>query len=232
MFELWTSGPLGHTSALSTDCEGRRCAAAATRRRRPVVRWAHSGLHLPWARTLKSRKRLTFMPSAPRRCRTRTAGNRAKAAAPPPRPAAATTRRHRRRQEPATKLAGGTQCVFLAASFGQPAVHTSQMHCAPSNPPKIHIYVPCAPCTLTCTVGSRKRVAVSRRPAVVGPTANSRGGQAALPGGGSVRHLRLRSFPEPGGVAGGQRGAPLAAAGDAGRDPHAGRGAARRKDEK
>ena len=185
------------------------------------------------------------MPSVPRRCRTWTAGNRAKASAAPPRPAAATTRRRydpppprpaaaaaARSRPPATKSAGGTQCARLAASFGQPAVHTSQMHCAPSNPPKIHIYVPCAPCTLTCTVGSRKRVAVSRRPAVVGPTANSRGGQAALPGGGSVRHLRLRSFPEPGGVAGGQRGAPLAAAGDAGRDPHAGRGAARRKDEK
>ena len=240
VFEPWTSGPLGHTSALSTDCEGRRCAAAATRRRRPVVRWAHSGLHLPWARTLKSRKRLTFMPSAPRRCRTRTAGNRAKAAAPPPRPAAATTRRHRRRQEPATKLAGGTQCVFLAASFGQPAVHTSQMHCAPSNPPKIHIYVPCAPLTLTCTAGSlgclgRKRAC--RLPAggclwSHGKAGRvSRHGQAALPGG-SARRSRLRSFPELCWVAGGHRGPPLAAAGGAGRDPR-GRGTAGgRKDEK
>ena len=173
------------------------------------------------------------MPSAPRRCRTWTAGNRARAAALPPRPAAATTRRHRCRQEPATKLTGGTQCACLAALFGQPAVHTSQAHSAPSNLPKIYIYVPCTPHTLTCTAGSlgclgRKRAC--RLPAggclwSHGKAGRvSRHGQAALPGG-SARRSRLRSFPELCWVAGGHRGPPLAAAGGAGRDPR-GRGTA------
>ena len=237
------SGPLGLWVTPQPSAPTARVADAPPPRPAAAVQWSDGRIaactyHGPVPS--KSRKRLTFMPSAPRRCRTRTAGNRAKAAAPPPRPAAATTRRHRRRQEPATKLAGGTQCVFLAASFGQPAVHTSQMHCAPSNPPKIHIYVPCAPLTLTCTAGSlgclgRKRAC--RLPAggclwSHGKAGRvSRHGQAALPGG-SARRSRLRSFPELCWVAGGHRGPPLAAAGGAGRDPR-GRGTAGgRKDKK
>ena len=174
------------------------------------------------------------MPSAPRRCRTWTAGNRARAAALPPRPAAATTRRHRCRQEPATKLTGGTQCACLAALFGQPAVHTSQAHSAPSNLPKIYIYVPCTPHTLTCTAGSLGRLGKRACGLTAGGCRWSRGKagrvsrdrQAALPGG-SARCPRLRSFPEPCAVAGGPRGPPSAAAGGAGRDP-CGRGAARK----
>ena len=158
------------------------------------------------------------MPSAPRRCRTWTAGNRAKAAALPPRPAAATTRRHRCRQEPATKLTGGTQCACLAALFGQPAVHTSQAHSAPSNLPKIYIYVPCTPHTLTCTAGSLGRLGkrACRLPAGGCRWSHGKAGrvsrdrQAALPGG-SARCPRLRSFPEPCAVAGGPRGPPSAA---------------------
>ena len=148
--------------------------------------------------------------------------------------AAATTRRHRCRQEPATKLTGGTQCACLAALFGQPAVHTSQAHSAPSNLPKIYIYVPCTPHTLTCTAGSLGRLGKRACRLPAGGCRWSRGKagrvsrdrQAALPGG-SARCPRLRSFPEPCAVAGGPRGPPSAAAGGAGRDP-CGRGAARK----
>ena len=163
------------------------------------------------------------------------AGNRAKAAAPPPRPAAAaTTRRRRRRPERATKSVGGTQCARLAASFGQHSVHSTQTRFAPLNPPDIHIFVPCAPRTLTHLTARPK----ARLPSPGGllPVVPRQGrpclkgcGQAVLPGG-SVRRPCPRRFHEPGGVAGGQRGTPLAAAGDGERPTPGGRrGRKRRK---
>jgi len=102
-----------HSSQHPT-AERRRCAAATTRRRRPVLPWVHSGLHLPCRRSApsKPRKRLTFMPSAPRRwCDSGKPGQGGGAATTRCRHTTHRRRRRRRRPELATKLAGGTQCA-------------------------------------------------------------------------------------------------------------------------
>ncbi len=79
--------------------EGRRSPIADAPPPRPAttVRWSHGCIavcayHVD-GQYLETPQKTHIMPSMPRRCRTWTAGNRAKASAAPPRPAAATTRR-------------------------------------------------------------------------------------------------------------------------------------------